>query len=54
MGWLTDEHPGHEGYLVGVVPAGPAHDPERHWRELSYRAGDEQERSLHTVHMGCS
>jgi hypothetical protein len=35
MGWLHDEHPGHEGYVVGLVEEDKS---QGRWREL--REGD--------------
>ena len=32
MGWMNDAHPGHEGYVVGLVPVGDRQDDR--WREL--------------------
>lgn len=49
MGWYSDQHPGHEGFLVGVVRE---LESSALWRELGRR--DESERVLiERLAIGC-
>lgn len=46
MGWMHDNHEGHEGYIVGLVEEGSV------FRELGYPSGEERQR-LNYVSVGC-
>ncbi|MBV8979289.1 MAG: hypothetical protein JO086_00135 [Acidimicrobiia bacterium] len=46
MGWFSSDHPGHEGYVVGLVPRS-----EWAWRELT--TGDDGEHPLRMIAVGC-
>jgi hypothetical protein len=41
MGWLHMSHPGHEGYIVGLVKDVESHKGWFSWRELRYDAAPE-------------
>jgi hypothetical protein len=46
MGWFSDEAPGHEGYVVGLVEVGPYR-----WRELG--VDDQVAEAIRWVQVGC-
>jgi hypothetical protein len=45
MGWFHDEHPGHEGYVVGLIEE----KPDGRWREI--RGGDQEQREFRVERM---
>ena len=52
MGWLDEEEPGHEGYLVGLVPL---EGSDFRWRELtSFQERDKEPlERVRMVQVGC-
>jgi hypothetical protein len=51
MGWCSEEHPEHEGYLIGLVPIS---DDSRTLREVSYHVdGAVDSIKLQYVCVGC-
>lgn len=48
MGWFHPDRPGHEGFLVALVPDGSGGH-----RELGYRSSDEERRPVDLVQVGC-
>lgn len=57
MSWFRDEQPGHEGFMVGLVPAVNKDGRESDWRFRELNAqddGETTERQVRVVQVGCS
>jgi len=51
MGWFSDEHPGHEGYLVAFVPRHPTSTAL--WRELGFLTDTDPQLELARLAVAC-